>query len=146
MRHRVSQFNHTDANITLDRLFLETVFKNICFDFNLVPGKLSFTIVSDEKLLEINKEHLNHDYYTDIITFGQSINGMVMGEIFVSIDRIIENSKIFKVDYYHELSRLYIHGICHLCGQNDYSDIEREQMQLLEEKYLTLHFVSRGTI
>ncbi len=146
MSFRVKQFDRTGANVYLDRLFVENVFNTICNDFSFQPGMLSFTLVSDDELLEINNQYLNHNYYTDIITFGHPINGIVLGEIFVSLDRARENAETFQVDFFHELSRLFIHGVCHLCGQNDYLDDERKQMQSLEDKYLTLHFVSRGTI
>lgn len=125
---------------------MTTVFESVCHDFGFKPGLISFNILSDDQLLEMNRKHLNHDYLTDIITFPEYKGDMVMGEIFVSFDRAAENASVFGVTLEHEFSRLFIHGVLHLCGQDDYTPEERLEMQRLEDKYLTLHFVSRGTL
>ena len=79
---------------------------------------------SDDYLLEINKKHLNHDYYTDIITFDYS-EKKISGDLLISIDRVKENAKTFSVSFIHELNRVVIHGVLHLCGYNDKTEEEK---------------------
>lgn len=87
--------------------------------YNRKVGDVAYIFCSDEKILEINKQYLNHDYYTDIITFDYSEGSLISGDIFISIDTVKTNSEEFKVSFEAELKRILIHGILHLCGQDD---------------------------
>lgn len=101
-------------------------------------GDISFIFCSDEKILEINKEYLQHDYYTDIITFDYTENETIAGDVFISLDTVKSNSEQFETDYHQELHRIIIHGILHLCGINDKGPGEREHMTECENKALEL--------
>ena len=101
-------------------------------------GKITFYFVSDEELLEINRAHLNHDYYTDIITFDYSTQRKLEGEIYVSIERVKENGK----DFSEELIRVMSHGVLHMLGHNDKSEEELMTMRSKEEEWIK-YIVSR---
>lgn len=101
-------------------------------------GDISYIFCSDEKILEINNEYLQHDYYTDIITFDYSDETTVSGDIFISLDTVKSNADQFGVDYIDELHRIIIHGVLHLCGINDKSPKERLYMTECENKALGL--------
>ena len=109
-------------------------------DQNKEEGELNLVFCSDEYLLEINKKHLNHDYYTDIITFDYSEENKISGDLLISIDRVKENAKTFSVSFIHELNRVVIHGVLHLCGYKDKTEEEKKQMRNLENKYLKTIF------
>jgi rRNA maturation RNase YbeY len=102
-------------------------------------GEINFIFCDDEFLLNINKEYLNHSTLTDIITFDYSEKtDIISGDIFISIERITENAKKFKVLFETELSRVMIHGILHLIGYKDKSKSDKAQMTKKEDYYLTL--------
>lgn len=100
-------------------------------------GELSFIFSDDEYLLKINKEYLDHDTFTDIITFDNSdVEKLIVGDIFISIDRIRENSKKFNVDMRDELHRVMIHGTLHLLGYPDKGKEAKKVMTAKEDHYL----------
>ena len=100
-------------------------------------GELSFVFCSDEYLLDINKQYLNHDTYTDIVTFDSSEDDdVISGDIFISIDRIRENADKFGVSERDELHRVIIHGVLHLCGYYDKKKEDKELMTFKENEYL----------
>ena len=102
-------------------------------------GEINFIFCSDEYLLQINQEHLNHDTYTDIITFPLSILGQeLLSDIFISIDRVKENAIDRKLSFEEELHRVLIHGILHLCGLKDKSSEEASEMRNAEDKALAI--------
>ena len=101
-------------------------------------GEISYIFCSDEYLHKMNLEYLNHDTYTDIITFDYTEENIVSGDIFISIDRVKENAIKFKTLFEKELSRVIIHGALHLMGYKDKSAQEKEQMRSKEDFYLTL--------
>jgi probable rRNA maturation factor len=103
---------------------------------NREEGELSFVFCSDEYLLNINKQFLNHDYFTDIITFSYCEDLIVSGDIFISVDRIKENAIKFKVTFENELLRVMIHGVLHLLGYDDGTTKEKKIMRNMENKYL----------
>jgi len=105
-------------------------------------GSLNLIFCSDQHLLELNKKHLNHDYYTDIITFAYT-DEVVSGDLFISYDRIKDNSKTNNVSVNNELNRVAVHGVLHLLGYGDKSKEESVKMTELEDKYLAI--VSRET-
>ena len=105
-------------------------------------SELNFIFCSDDYLLDVNKEYLNHDTYTDIITFDSSeVENMIAGDIFISIDRIRDNAAKFQVSDKDELHRVIVHGILHLCGYGDKTKTEKTRMTEKENEYLaTRHF------
>ena len=102
-------------------------------------GDIVLIFCSDEYLLEINKKHLNHDYYTDIITFDYCVDKIVSGDLYISIDRVKDNAKAFNETFMNELNRVVIHGVLHLCGYNDKTDSDQKIMRNLENKYLAIN-------
>lgn len=102
-------------------------------------GELSFIFCSDEYLLGINQQYLNHDTYTDIITFDNSSDdSLIAGDIFISVERIRENASKFKTELKDELHRVMIHGILHLLGYKDKNSKDKAQMTEKEDQYLRL--------
>lgn len=101
-------------------------------------GELSFNFCSDEELLKINVEHLNHDFYTDIITFELNEEDVIIGDIYISIDRVKDNAKQQGTTYTNELMRVLIHGVLHLCGYKDKTKKDAALMREKEDYYLSL--------
>jgi rRNA maturation RNase YbeY len=130
-------YNYPDFSLKNDlqyKLWIENCIEN----FELETGEISYTFVDDEELLEINKDLLNHDFYTDIITIDQRVGDIVSADIFISIDRIKDNSKELKTDFSEELKRVIIHGLLHIVGFNDHSDKEKTEMRKQEDFCIAL--------
>ncbi|HML58566.1 MAG TPA: rRNA maturation RNase YbeY [Ferruginibacter sp.] len=134
------QFNYqTPVRIRHIRL-LKSFLQDIIRSEKYTPGPLSFVFCTDDFLLQINQQYLNHHDYTDIITFNLSEEkGTVSGEMYISIDRIKDNAKRFKVPASTELHRVMFHGILHLCGYNDKTNKQVVQMREREDHYLKLY-------
>jgi probable rRNA maturation factor len=106
-------------------------------------GFLNYSLISDESLLKINKDSLNHDYYTDIITFDLSdIEGIIEGDIYISYDRIKENAKVFHVKRMRELRRVFVHGLLHLLGYRDKTKKQKKVIREKEDLYLDVFYSS----
>ena len=101
-------------------------------------GEVAYIFCDDEKILEVNREYLEHDYYTDIITFDYSEGNRIAGDLFISLDTVASNAELFGRPYEEELHRVIIHGIQHLCGIKDKEPGEREQMEQAENQALEL--------
>lgn len=101
-------------------------------------GDVAYIFCSDEKILEVNKEYLQHDYYTDIITFDYTEDGVINGDVFISLETVKSNAEEFGVTFDQELHRIIIHGILHLCGIDDKGPGERENMTAKENEALAL--------
>lgn len=101
-------------------------------------GDIGYMFVDDEKILEVNREYLGHDYYTDVITFDYDEDDVVSGDIVISLDTVRSNAELFGKEYDDELHRVIIHGILHLCGINDKGPGERDIMEAAENKALAL--------
>lgn len=112
--------------------------KAVAEGYRKKTGDIAFIFCSDEKILEINNQYLQHDYYTDIITFDYSENDTISGDLFISLDTVKSNANQFGTDYNTELNRIIIHGVLHLCGINDKAPGEREHMTECENKALSL--------
>ena len=102
-----------------------------------MQGNIAVIFCSDEYLLEMNKEYLEHDYYTDIITFDYVEGDVISGDLFISFDRIAENAKTFNTTLFRELYRVVFHGVLHLVGYNDKSDEDAKTMREKENYYLS---------
>jgi len=112
-------------------------------DENMIIGDLNYIFCSDNYLLEINRNYLDHDYYTDIITFDNCDQaGHIEGDIFISLDRVRENSSLHQTSFQAELLRVIIHGLLHLIGYDDRDDNSQITMRKMEDKYLDLYFQS----
>ena len=101
-------------------------------------GEVGYLFCDDEHILQVNREYPQHDYYTDIITFDYCEGDMLNGDLVISLDTIRTNAEQFGRPYDEELHRVIIHGILHLCGQNDKGPGEREQMEAAENRALAL--------
>ena len=99
-------------------------------------GNLLYIFVSDKIILDINNKYLQHNDYTDIITFDNSIGKTISGEMYISIDTVQSNAKDYQVDFHNELLRVMVHGLLHLCGHRDTTIDEQQKMRALEDKYL----------
>lgn len=117
---------------------LKDVLSVIATDYNFESFSLSIVFGNDEWLLNINETFLNHDYYTDIITFDYTEHSILSGDLCVSIDRVSDNANKLNVSRETELFRVVIHGVLHLCGLNDKSEDEKKVMRKTEDKYLSL--------
>ena len=103
-------------------------------------GNLNYIFCNDDRILDVNKEFLGHDYYTDIITFDYSEPGVVSGDMYISIETVLTNSEKFHTSYDKELLRVIIHGVLHLCGINDKGRGERAVMEAAEERALDMWY------
>ena len=112
--------------------------KAVAATYGRKVGDVGYMFVSDEKILEVNREYLGHDYYTDVITFDYDEDDIVSGDVVISLDTVRSNAELFGKDYDDELHRVIIHGILHLCGINDKGPGEREIMEAAENKALEM--------
>lgn len=101
-------------------------------------GEVAYIFCNDDKILEVNRQYLQHDYFTDIITFDYCEGDMISGDLFISLDTVRSNAELFNKTYDEELHRVIIHGILHLVGINDKGPGEREIMEAAENKALEL--------
>ena len=100
--------------------------------------EIAYIFCSDQVILEMNRKYLQHDYYTDIITFDYSEHNTISGDIFISIDTVKSNAKEFEINFANELYRVIIHGILHLCGLKDATEEEKKMMRERENEALLL--------
>lgn len=115
------------------KTFLLTIFRKHSKNIETI----NYIFCTDEYLLELNKKHLNHDFYTDIITFELNEQGLpLLADVYISIERARENAKQFKVSLQNEILRLLIHGTLHLCGYRDKKQKEIDEMRTQENLYL----------
>lgn len=112
--------------------------KAVAADYGRTVGEVGYMFVDDEKILEVNREYLGHDYYTDVITFDYDEANVVSGDIVISLDTVRSNAELFGKSYDEEFYRVLIHGILHLCGINDKGPGEREIMEENENKALAM--------
>ena len=106
-------------------------------------GEINYIFCDDEYLLNINKQYLDHDYYTDVISFDYTENDLISGDVFISIDRVRENAKDYNVEFEEELKRVIIHGVLHYCGYCDKSEAEEQLMRNKEEEKIRLFHVKQ---
>ncbi len=124
-------------SINLDRVTMWI--ENTVTDNNLVASDISIIFCNDSYLLNMNQTYLKHNYFTDIITFDYSDAAYISGDLFISLDRVYDNAKLFCVSFEQELLRVVIHGILHLLGFNDKLEEEQKTMKSLENYYLNLY-------
>ncbi len=136
-----SEFNFHSENISFTLRRKPAIISWLSFSIkseNKIPGEISYIFCSDHYLNEINVTHLQHDTLTDIITFDYCEDCTIHGDIFISIDRIKENAKLFDTSIENELHRVMIHGVLHLCGYKDKTPEDQNVMSAKEDFYLNL--------
>lgn len=117
--------------------------KSVVSSFQKELGVINVIFCNDQYLLKVNQTYLNHDYFTDIITFNYNENNLISGDLFISIDRVKENAINQKMEFNVEIHRVIVHGVLHLCGLNDQSKQEKEIMRGQENLFLQkLSFLS----
>lgn len=116
--------------------FIEKVIRNE----NLIPGDLNFIFTNDMFLREINREFLNHDYFTDVIAFNYNVFKKINGEIYISVGRIKQNALNYNVSFKEEIMRVMLHGVLHLCGYEDGIIEKKDQMSRKENDLLKSYF------
>lgn len=104
--------------------------------YEFEEGELNYIFCDDEYLLKLNVEFLDHDTLTDIISFDYTMGSLISGDIFISIERVVDNAKIFNQSFENELNRVLIHGILHYLGFKDKNEVDEQQMRLEEERCL----------
>ena len=112
--------------------------KAVAAKYGKKVGEVAYIFCDDEKILEVNREYLQHDYYTDIITFDYSRGKLISGDMFISLDTVLSNAEMLGSTYDSELHRVIIHGVLHLCGIDDKGEGEREIMESFENEALRL--------
>lgn len=132
----ISYYYKTDFRIDNEETFSNWI-SNSIEEEGFELGDISFTFCTDEELHKINLQYLEHDTYTDIISFDYSVGKILQGEIFISVDRVEENSKEFNVAFVTELSRVIIHGVLHYCGYKDKSEDDTAIMRKMEDYYMS---------
>lgn len=124
--------------LQLDLSYVEDWYKKVAQSEGKTLGNFSIIIGTDDWILEMNKQYLNHDFYTDIITFDYCEGNIVSGDLLLSFDRIKENAQTFNVSETEELNRVLVHGLLHLCGYGDETEDEIMIMREKEGYYLNL--------
>ena len=112
--------------------------RQVAAKYKKKPGEINYMFCNDERILEVNKQFLQHDFYTDIITFDYSSSSIISGDIYISIDTVASNSKTLGISFETELHRVIIHGILHLCGFGDKTPEEEKAMHKREDEALQL--------
>ncbi len=103
-----------------------------------VAHELTYIFCDDEEILRVNRQYLQHDYYTDIITFDYTRGKLLRGDMYISLDTVASNARLVSATYSRELLRVIIHGVLHLCGINDKGPGEREIMEMNEDRALAM--------
>lgn len=133
----INFFTETDFELQDQEYYRDWI--NACMDREKKKvGNVNVIFCNDDYLLEINQNHLDHDYYTDIITFDYSGENQLNGDIFISIDRVADNSYDYKTTFDSELSRVIIHGFLHMCGYGDKTETEEKTMRAKEDECLLM--------
>jgi metalloprotein, YbeY family len=122
----------------LHKKLLRSWIEEVARGYGRKVGELCYQFCGDERILQTNQDFLDHDYYTDIITFDESEGDRIVGDMLISLDTVRSNAEQLGTDYAEELHRVIIHGVLHLCGLNDKTDEDEERMRQAEEAALSL--------
>ena len=137
----MTEISFLTQNVVLPPLSTQAInawLLNVAKTHDKIVGRLTYVFCDDEYILETNKKFLNHDYYTDIITFDYSNSRRISGDMVISLDTVKTNADLFCRSYNEELLRVIVHGVLHLCGINDKGPGEREIMEENENKALSI--------
>jgi probable rRNA maturation factor len=136
-------FNY-ETEFTLDNEeAISSWISNVIKSENKKEGEISYIFCDDEYLLQINQEHLQHDFYTDIISFDYTVGNELSGDIFVSVERVRENAIDFKVPFDEEFKRVLVHGVLHYCGYKDKSEEDELLMRSKEDEKIAMFHVEQ---
>jgi rRNA maturation RNase YbeY len=136
-------FNYElDFKLDDEQLFSDWLSKVISSE-NKREGEINYIFCDDSYLIEINKQYLAHDSLTDIISFDYSIGNELHGDVFISVERVIENAQDFKVTFEEELRRVIVHGILHYCGYKDKNEEDKKLMRQKEEEKMKMFHVKQ---
>lgn len=138
----INFYSENDFELKQERLF-ESWIKNVISSEEKSLGEITYIFCDDDYLYKINLKFLKHDTYTDIISFDNSKEGELHGDIFISTDRVKENAAEFNVEFSEELKRVIIHGILHLCGYKDKTESEAALMRQKEDEKIALFHVEQ---
>lgn len=128
------QFCALETNFKLShKRIINRWIKETIKSHQFICGEIVFIFTSDPKILEVNRQFLQHDYFTDIITFNYNEDKIISGDIYISVDTVKSNAEIYKVTFEEELHRVIIHGILHLLGFNDKTDEQQAEMTKNED-------------
>ena len=130
-------FHKENVSFSADEELVVRWVKESITSLGCVLGELSFIFCSDEYLKKINIKYLNHDFFTDVITFNYSNEKLLFGDIYISTDRVKENAKTYSSSFNQELFRVIIHGVLHLCGFNDKTEEEKNLIRSKENEFLS---------
>ena len=137
----MSEITYLTQNVSLPTISQSIVnqwIESVACEHGRSVGALTYIFCDDARILEVNRQYLNHDYFTDIITFDYSTRRRVSGDMFISLDTVASNAELFGRSYQEELMRVIIHGVLHLCGINDKGPGEREVMEQHENAALAM--------
>lgn len=125
-------YNDTTPMPEIRQNEVRTWLKSVAADYRKKTGDINYIFCDDSKILEVNRQFLNHDYYTDVITFDYTSGNTLNGDIFISLDTVATNAEQVGCDFLEELHRILVHGLLHLCGQDDKTPETRSQMTIKE--------------
>lgn len=117
---------------------IEKNIEKLVINENRILGDVNYILCSDNYLLNINREYLNHDYFTDVISFDYCEDNVISGDIFISVDTVSDNAKEYNATFENELERVMIHGVLHFVGYNDKTESDQKTMRAKENQYLSL--------
>lgn len=136
-------FNAIAVPFNFSKIALKKWLQEVAVSENKAIAHLNYVFCNDSYLLGVNQKFLNHDTYTDIITFDNSFGDFLSADIYISIDRVAENATISKTAFDNELLRVIVHGVLHLCGYKDKTKEETALMRLKEDEKVSLFHVER---
>ena len=131
-------FHKENVSLDLNLTYVEHWIKSSLFALGHKQSDLTFIFCSDSYLKKINKDYLNHDYFTDVITFDYSNKEVIKGDIYISVERVEDNATTYDVTFNEEIFRVIIHGVLHLCGFNDKSKDDQIKMRNKEDFFISL--------
>ena len=143
MNEEIINFYSENSFELADASAYENWLKEVILSEERKTGEISFIFCDDEYLLKINQDYLDHDTYTDIISFDNSVGNILNGDIFISTERVAENAEFFNVVFSEELKRVLVHGILHFVGYRDKTSEEKELMRLKEEEKMKMFHVEQ---
>ena len=138
----IEYFSESEFTLKNPKKYTEWIINRVHEDSRAL-GRIAYIFCDDAYLLNINREYLNHDYFTDIITFPYNQAREINGDIFISVERVKENAAHYEVDFDFELSRVMIHGILHLLGWKDDTPTAKDQMRNEENRCLRMFHVKQ---
>lgn len=136
-------FFYESVETKINESFTVSWLKKVAASESKSIGEISLIFCTDDYLIDINRKFLNHDTYTDIISFDNTLGNELAGDVFISVDRVKENAEVFKVDFAEELRRVMVHGLLHFCGYKDKTDDQKSVMRQKEDEKLKMFHVEQ---